>query len=87
MTAVPTVISGSAVAGQAVRKVVSRSALAATWCASMIAAVTIAPRIHALFTAIFVWLPSIRDQGYALQLAPGQTSSHVRNVAASEPPV
>src|SRR5215813_7448745 len=49
--AVATVINGSAVAGHDVRNVVSRSALAATWCASMIAAVTIATRINARFTA------------------------------------
>ena len=49
-TAVPTVISGSAVAGHAVRKVASRSALEAIWCATMIVAVAIATRIRARFT-------------------------------------
>jgi len=64
--AVPTVISGSAVAGQAVRKVASRSALAATWWASMIAAVAIATRIKARFTrSLYPERPSILGDGRA----------------------
>src|SRR5258707_9527770 len=42
--AVPIVINGSAVAGQAVRNVVSRKAFAATWCASISPAVIMAMR-------------------------------------------
>ena len=40
-----------AVAGQAVRKVVSRKAFAATWCASMRPAVTMAMRVSVRFTS------------------------------------